>query len=69
MCGITGFLCQDRSRVIDPARMQQMTDCVAHRGPDGEGWFHEDGVGLGHRRLSIIDLATGDQPMFNDDRT
>lgn len=69
MCGITGFLCQDRSRVVEAERMRRMTDCVAHRGPDGEGWFHEDGVGLGHRRLSIIDLATGDQPMLNDDRT
>jgi asparagine synthase (glutamine-hydrolysing) len=69
MCGITGFLCQDPSRVVEPGRMKRMTDCVSHRGPDGEGWFHQDGVGLGHRRLSIIDLATGDQPMFNDDRT
>ena len=45
-----------------------MTDSIQHRGPDREGFFIKNNLGLGHRRLSIIDLATGDQPMFNDDK-
>ena len=45
-----------------------MTDIVYHRGPDGEGHFLEENVGLGHRRLSIIDLDTGDQPMFDENK-
>jgi asparagine synthase (glutamine-hydrolysing) len=46
-----------------------MNDALAHRGPDGEGIFTDGPVALGHRRLSIIDLVTGDQPIFNEDRT
>ena len=44
-----------------------MTDAIAHRGPDADGFYVGDGIGLGHRRLSIIDLATGDQPLANED--
>ena len=44
-----------------------MTDVIAHRGPDGEGFFHDGPVALGHRRLSIVDVAGGSQPMFNED--
>jgi len=69
MCGITGYLCRDPGRPVPDEILRRMTGVVAHRGPDGDGYFRADGVGLGHRRLSIIDLATGDQPMFNDDRT
>lgn len=66
MCGIVGVLRQDRAPV-DRSRLKDMTDTIAHRGPDGEG-FHVDGpVGLGHRRLSIIDLAGGAQPMASED--
>jgi asparagine synthase (glutamine-hydrolysing) len=66
MCGIAGMLAE-RGRVADPRLLRAMTGILAHRGPDGDG-HHEDGrVGLGHRRLSIIDLATGEQPMSNDD--
>ena len=62
MCGIAGLLRRDGGPV-DRALLKRMTDRLAHRGPDGEG-FHVDGpVGLGHRRLSIIDLSTGAQPM------
>ena len=62
MCGIAGLLRRDGGPV-DGALLKRMTDRLAHRGPDGEG-FHVDGpVGLGHRRLSIIDLSTGAQPM------
>jgi asparagine synthase (glutamine-hydrolysing) len=46
-----------------------MTDILYHRGPDGDGFYHAPGVGLGHRRLAIVDLATGDQPLFNEDGT
>ena len=46
-----------------------MTTVIAHRGPDADGFYIGEGIGLGHRRLSIIDLATGDQPLANEDRT
>ena len=46
-----------------------MNDAVAHRGPDDDGFHFEAGVGLGHRRLSIIDLSTGHQPLYNEDHT
>ena len=46
-----------------------MTTAVAHRGPDADGFYVGPGIGLGHRRLSIIDLSTGDQPLTNEDRT
>lgn len=66
MCGITGFL--DASRRKDEARnlIQEMTETISHRGPDGEGYWFDDrcGLALGHRRLAIIDLSdAGDQPM------
>lgn len=69
MCGIVGFVHADAARPADAARLRRMADVISYRGPDGEG-FHVDGnVALGHRRLSIIDLATGDQPMTSDDGT
>ena len=67
MCGITGIFDTHGSAVIDRATLQRMNDSQLHRGPD-EGSLHlEPGVGLGHRRLSIIDIATGQQPLFNED--
>jgi asparagine synthase (glutamine-hydrolysing) len=67
MCGITGLF-DTRARCdFDRALLQRMNDSQAHRGPDGEGLHLEPGVGLGHRRLSIIDLATGQQPLYNED--
>lgn len=70
MCGITGLFDTTQSRrEVDRARLQRMNDSQWHRGPD-EGALHlEPGVGFGHRRLSIIDIATGQQPIFNDDQT
>jgi asparagine synthase (glutamine-hydrolysing) len=66
MCGIAGFANVD-GRPADAGLLRRMTDAVGHRGPDGDG-FHLDGaVGLGHRRLAIIDLVTGDQPMASVD--
>ena len=67
MCGIAGRFNFDAHQPVDAGMLQAMTDAVAHRGPDASGYFHGAGVGLGHRRLSIIDLATGDQPLGNED--
>ncbi|MEL6106164.1 MAG: asparagine synthase (glutamine-hydrolyzing) [Planctomycetota bacterium] len=68
MCGITGILMAD-GRPLDPAWLQRMNDAIVHRGPDGEGTFVDGSVGLGHRRLSIIDLDGGKQPIANEDGT
>ena len=65
MCGIVGFTGMHAGR---EAILKAMTDAIAHRGPDGEGSYFGSGVALGHRRLSIIDLAGGAQPMFNEDK-
>ena len=69
MCGITGIFDLRGERAIDRAMLKRMTDRIAHRGPDGDGFLVEPGVGLGHRRLAIIDVAGGDQPIWNEDRT
>ncbi|MCB1507475.1 MAG: asparagine synthase (glutamine-hydrolyzing) [Hyphomicrobiaceae bacterium] len=65
MCGIAGLIHFDRAPVAPPA-LKAMSDAIAHRGPDGEGHWIEDGVGLAHRRLAIIDLsALAHQPMMS----
>jgi asparagine synthase (glutamine-hydrolysing) len=64
MCGITGYAALDPSRLPDRAAVQAMLAAVAHRGPDDEGVYTAPGVVLGHRRLSIIDVAGGHQPLF-----
>jgi asparagine synthase (glutamine-hydrolysing) len=69
MCGICGIVNLDDQKVVDRTLLQRMCDSIRHRGPDGEGIYLRGPVGLGHRRLSIIDLATGDQPMTNEDGT
>lgn len=70
MCGINGIVYSRKSgRTVDPDLLVRMRDVIEHRGPDGAGIFADGRVGLGHRRLSIVDLATGDQPMFNADRS
>src|SRR6266446_3912217 len=68
MCGIAGFL---TDRVWPDARavLQRMTRSLAHRGPDDEGLYFNESIGLGVRRLSVIDLETGQQPMSNEDGT
>ncbi len=67
MCGITGFINLNGAQV-STATLKQMTDAIAHRGPDGEGQWVEGNVGLGHRRLAIIDLSpAGHQPMISAD--
>jgi asparagine synthase (glutamine-hydrolysing) len=67
MCGIAGIVYADPARPVDRAVLKSMSDSLAHRGPDAEGFFVEPGVGLAHRRLSIIDLGGGDQPLGNED--
>lgn len=67
MCGIAGIFHLETAKPVDPDRVKRMTDAIAHRGPDGAGVWTAPGVGLGHRRLSIIDLEGGAQPMQSDD--
>ncbi len=69
MCGITGIVHLTDSCEINRNLMQAMNDSQTHRGPDGSGYHFEPGVGFGHRRLSIIDIDGGKQPMFNEDRS
>jgi asparagine synthase (glutamine-hydrolysing) len=78
MCGITGAIWTNPERGIDAPTLERMTNCLAHRGPDGDGAYFSEyrhrepcetmpGVALGFRRLAIIDLMTGAQPMSNED--
>jgi asparagine synthase (glutamine-hydrolysing) len=68
MCGIAGFLNGARSGE-PPSLIRRMTDSIRHRGPDDSGFYQDAFISLGHRRLSIIDLAAGHQPMANEDET
>jgi len=68
MCGIAGYLHFDKSRKVDPDVLKKMTDTISHRGPDGEGFYMQENLALGHRRLVIIDLSSGQQPMLSDDK-
>ena len=69
MCGITGIFDTKGKRSIDRNLLSRMNDSQYHRGPDQEGLHIEEGVGLGHRRLSIIDISSGKQPLYNEDNT
>jgi asparagine synthase (glutamine-hydrolysing) len=70
MCGIAGLLYFDPERGVDPALLDRMTDVLTHRGPDGRGVHIDGNLGLGHRRLAIIDLSEdAAQPMCNEDGT
>src|SRR6476660_7059056 len=69
MCGIAGMVSSDRTRRIDEALVRQMCNAITYRGPDDEGILAQRNTGLGMRRLSIIDLAGGHQPIFNEDRS
>lgn len=69
MCGIAGIVATDREAQIDPVDIQSMCSAIVHRGPDDEGIFVRGPVGLGMRRLSIIDVAGGQQPIHNEDGT
>lgn len=67
MCGIAGILMHERGAACPADAVVAMRDAVRHRGPDEEGLFTDGGVALGHRRLSIIDLTDGRQPLSNED--
>jgi len=69
MCGIAGIVDTRETRKIDRDLLYRMTHRLAHRGPDGSGFHSALGIGLGHRRLAIIDVAGGHQPLFNEDKT
>ena len=69
MCGIAGMVQTHPDGSVDNAAVHRMCQAIVHRGPDDEGIFVKAGVGLGMRRLSIIDLAGGHQPVFNEDKT
>src|SRR5215475_9654850 len=66
MCGIAGIMDLRGRRIIDPRQVERMTDLLVHRGPDGDGQYASPGIALGHRRLAIVDVAGGRQPMFNE---
>ena len=69
MCGIAGIVERDPTRPVDPAQLGRMVDTLRHRGPDDEGQLTQPGVGLGIRRLSIIDVDGGAQPFTSEDGT
>ncbi len=69
MCGICGIFEPSRESIADRALVKRMADTLYHRGPDEEGVYCGAGIGLGHRRLSIIDLTSGQQPLANEDET
>ncbi len=68
MCGISGFLHFESDRAACGTVLEKMNTAIAHRGPDGEGSYLKKNLALGHRRLAIIDLHTGEQPMYSEDR-
>src|SRR4030095_13040609 len=65
MCGLSGIV-SFQQKQIDPSVIRRMSDCMAHRGPDADGFYIKDEIALGHRRLSIIDLSTtANQPLYD----
>jgi len=69
MCGICGIFEPGRHTAIQACALKSMADSIRHRGPDDDGYYSAPGIGLGHRRLSIIDLAGGHQPLSNEDES
>src|SRR5256712_6575363 len=69
MCGICGIRMIESGRPVDEGRLRRMCDVLRHRGPDDEGAFVDGAVGLGSRRLAIVDVAGGHQPMANEDES
>lgn len=69
MCGISGIYHYANEEPVNEQVLRRMTDVLVHRGPDDEGFYFGRRAGLGHRRLSIIDVAGGHQPIFNEDRS
>lgn len=69
MCGVCGTIYRNSAQNVSSEQMKRMNNTLIHRGPDDEGYFIEGNVGLGQRRLSIIDVASGHQPIFNEDKS
>src|SRR3990172_4669301 len=69
MCGIAGIVASDWLHADERVRVGLMRDVLAHRGPDDAGLFADEHASLGHRRLSIVDLAAGHQPLANEDES
>ncbi len=69
MCGIAGIVDLSGSRQVPPGILTRMADAITHRGPDEDGYLDEPGIGLANRRLSIVGLADGKQPIWNEDRS
>jgi asparagine synthase (glutamine-hydrolysing) len=69
MCGICGIYHYDHEEPVSESILRRMTDVIAHRGPDDDGFHLDLRAGLGHRRLSIIDVSGGHQPIYNEDGT
>ena len=69
MCGITGILYTQPAHAVAPEQLQRMTSVLSHRGPDDDGFYVDGALGLGHRRLSIIDVGGSRQPILNSDKT
>ena len=69
MCGINGLFHWNNKQVVSQPILEKMTETLAHRGPDDRGFYANNNIGLGHTRLSIIDLEGGKQPIFNEDRS
>ena len=69
MCGIAGIANFDSQKRVDPSRVKAMCDVITHRGPDEDGFYLNGEIGLCIRRLKIIDLSTGQQPIHNEDKT
>ena len=67
MCGIAGWFDPKGQRLPDRSLVRAMSNAIRHRGPDGDGFYFEPGLGFGHRRLAVIDLVSGDQPMHSQD--
>jgi asparagine synthase (glutamine-hydrolysing) len=65
MSDIAGYYNLENSNIMDKIAIKKMTDALSHRRPAGEGFYYNEKLVLGHRRLSIIDLNTGDQPMYD----
>lgn len=68
MCGIVGYI-DKKDKKLKEKIIKNMSDVIAHRGPDGEGFYVDDTIAMGFRRLSIIDLSNGDQPLYNEDKS
>src|SRR5947209_19323276 len=67
MCGIAGIVDVRGGQAVPTGCVHRMADAIVHRGPDDEGYFERDGMALANRRLSIVDLADGHQPIANED--